>query len=486
MKDNLFKSFMKFSYGSWVGLILGLATTMLTTRLLPPEAFGKVSMFDLFLQVGMIITIFGTDQSFVRFFYEEEPSKRGALLYNSLRLPVITTSMVLVILVVWYKPITLFLIGRVDFNFAIWIAIGIIAQLLFRYGQLVIRMQQKGNLYSLLQIFRQVFNLVFILLLFYTIGSRFEVLIYSRVITLILVVIVAIYFGKQFWSVQNLKIKDVKHSQSEIFRFGAPFVLTIFITWLFESFDKIALRQWSDFNELGLYAAAMRLVALVLVLQSTFSTFWTPVAYEKFESNPEDKSFFRYISTVIAFAMFLVAIGSIAGKDVIVMLLGNDYKKAASIMPFLVFMPIFYTISETTVIGINFYKKTKWHILIAVIACVVNIIGNWLLVPNYGAIGASLSTAFAYIIFFTLRTQISLKFYKVKYPLVRIYFMALLVSGYAFYSIFSTSILINMVLGLIVTAILILIFYKDLLYVFKNRKFIFGRNNYLETGDENE
>lgn len=474
MNDGLITKFFKFSYGSWIGLVIGLATTILTTRLLPPEAFGKVSMFDLFLQVAMIFTIFGTDQSFVRFFYEEEPKKRGALLYNSLRIPIIMTTVILVVLMVWYRPITLFLIGRIDFNFVIWLAIGIIAQLLFRYGQLVIRMQQRGNLYSLLQIFHQTFNVIFILLFFYTIGSRFEVLIFSKILTLSLLSIIAIYFGKQFWSVQNLRIRNVKHSQSEIFKFGAPFVLTIFITWLFEAFDKIALRQWSDFNELGLYAAAMKLVALVLVLQTTFSTFWTPTAYERFEKEPKNTSFFSYISTVVAFTMFLVAIGSIAGKDVIVMLLGSEYKKAATIMPFLVFMPIFYTISETTVIGINFYKKTRWHILIAMIACTVNIVGNWLLVPNYGAIGASLSTAFAYIIFFTLRTQISLKFYKVKYPLVRIYFMAVLVFCYAFYSIISTSMLRNIVFGIVSTVILIIVFYKDLLYIFKNRKTILG------------
>lgn len=470
MKDNLLKKFLKFSYGSWVGLILGLGTTMLTTRLLPPEAFGKVSMFDLFLQVGLILAIFGTDQSFVRFFYEEETTKRGALLYNSLRIPSISTSIILIFVIVFYKPITYFLIGNEDLNFAIWMAIGLVSQLLFRYAQLVIRMQQKGSLYSLLQIFRQFFNLVFILLFFYIVGSRFEVLVYSRVITLVLVVVVAIYFGREFWNLNNLKIKNVRHSQSEIIRFGSPFVLTIFITWLFESFDKIALRQWSDFSELGLYSAAMRLVTLVIILQTTFSTFWTPVAYEKFEKNPEDKRFFKNISIIVVFAMYLVAIGSIAGKDIIVMLLGNDYRGAATIMPFLVFMPIFYTISETTVIGVNFYKKTKWHILIAGIACVVNIIGNWLLVPNYGAIGASLSTAFAYIIFFTLRTQISLKFYKVSYPLVRIYLMAILVSGYAFYSIFSTSIWLNMFLGFIPIMILIFMFYKDLLFILKEKK----------------
>lgn len=473
MKNSLIKKFLTFSYGSWIGLVLGLVTTMLTTRLLPPDAFGKASMFDLFLQVGMILTIFGTDQSFVRFFYEEEPEKRGALLYNSLRLPVISTSIMLVVLMFWYRPITYFLIDKVDFKFAIWLAIGIIAQLLFRYGQLVIRMQQKGNLYSLLQIFQRVFNLLFILLFFYAIGSRFEVLIFSKVITLTILVFIAVYFGKQFWSFKNLKVINTKHTQKEIIRFGAPFVLTIFITWLFESFDKLALRQWSDFNELGLYAAAMRLVALVMVLRQTFSTFWTPVAYEKFENNPEDKSFFRSISIIVSFVMFLVAIASIAGKDIIVLLLGTEYKTAASIMPFLVFMPIFYTISETTVIGINFYKKTKWHILIAGIACIINIIGNGLLVPKLGALGASLSTAFSYVIFFTLRTQISYMYYKVNYPLAKIYLMLIVVSGYAIYSILNTNIWLNMLIGIIPVIMLIAIFYKDLIHIFKNRKSIF-------------
>src|SRR5690625_1592312 len=97
-KSNLFVSFLQFSYGSWLGLVIGVATTIITTRILSPDAFGKVSMFDVSLQVGMIITIFGTDQSFIRFFYEEDSHKRGALLYNSLKLPFISTTIMLIIL----------------------------------------------------------------------------------------------------------------------------------------------------------------------------------------------------------------------------------------------------------------------------------------------------------------------------------------------------------------------------------------------------
>lgn len=470
MNNNLLKNFLKFSYGSWIGLFLGLATTMITTRLLPPNILGKASMFDLFLQVGMILTIFGTDQSFVRFFYEEKSVNRGALLYNSLRIPMITTAVMLLVLFVFFIPITEFLIGYADFNIAVWLAIGIVAQLIFRYGQLVIRMQQKGNLYSLLQIFQRVFNLLFIVVFFYMIGSSIEVLIYSKVITLLILITIAIYFGKQFWRFKNIKIKDVKHTQKDILKFGAPYVLTIFITWVFESFDKIALRHWSTFDELGQYAAAMRLVALVMVLRTTFSTFWTPVAYEKFENNPEDKNFFRNISIIVSFAMFLVAILSIASKDIIVLLLGEQYKNAATIMPFLVFMPILYTVSHTTVMGINFYKKTQWHIVIAIISSLVNIFGNWLLVPSYGALGASLSTAFSFIIFFTLRTQFSLKYFKVNYPLKKIYLMIVVISSYAIYSIFTHNIWLNMLASLIPITILCLIYSKELIKIYQNRK----------------
>lgn len=467
MREGLFSKFLKFSYGSWIGLVIGVATTMIITRLFSPDVFGQVSMFDLMLKFGMILTIFGTDQAFVRFYHEEEADKRGGLLYNTLRIPVYSTVVVVITILICFRPITTFISSGSSLNIALWLVFGIVAQLLFRYAQLVIRMQQKGNLYSLLQIFQKVFNLIFILIFFYSKGNKFEVLIMSKVITTTLLVIIGIYFGRNMWRIRNYN-KQTMHSQNEIFKFGTPFVLTIFISWLFESFDKIALRQWSNFEELGLYAAAMRLVALVMVVRQTFSTFWTPVAYEKFEKAPEDRLFFRNMTIVISFVMFLIAIGSIATKDVIVILLGSEYNQAASIMPFLIFMPIFYTISETTVIGINFYKKTKMHILIASLSCVVNIIGNWLLVPNFGALGASISTAIAYVIFFTIRTKISQKYFKVNYPLIKIYVMVAVTSLYAIISIFITTYWFNLLVSIVPTLVLFLLFFKDIQIIIRD------------------
>ncbi|MDG5471369.1 oligosaccharide flippase family protein [Jeotgalibacillus sp. ET6] len=468
MKDTLLKKFLKFSYGSWAGLILGLITTMLITRILSPEALGVASMFDLFIQVGMVLIILGTDQTFIRFFYEENKDKRGALLYSCLRIPLIISLITMGLVIIFHKPITQFLFGLESLQLSFLLAVGILAQLLLRFSQLVIRMQQKGNLYSLLQIFHKLFNLSFILIFFHFIGSTFEILIYSTVFTFLTIIIIAIYFGRQLWATRNFISNNTTHSQKEILKFGAPFILTTFIFWLFEAFDKIAIRQWSTFEELGLYTAAMRLVALVMVLKTTFSVFWTPVAYERFENSSEDRNFFRYISILVSFAMFLVAIISIAAKELIVILLGNEYQTASDIMPFLVFIPIFYTISETTVIGINFHKKINWHILIASIACGVNILGNWLFVPSYGALGAAVSTAISYVVFFTLRTVISLKYFKVSYPLVRIYIMAVLISIYAYASIVTSHFWLNIIWGLIPLTALLILYYRDIIFIVKN------------------
>ncbi|MFZ4451734.1 lipopolysaccharide biosynthesis protein [Salibacterium aidingense] len=469
MKDTLLQKFLKFSYGSWVGLFLGLLLTMITTRLFPPEILGKASMFDLFIQVGIILTMFGADQAFVRFFYEEEENKRGALLFNVLKLPLLITIISVGLIFALYVPLTKFLFDEQSLWLAVLLALGVVAQLFFRFGQLVIRMQQKGNLYSLLQIFQKVFNLLFIVVLFYLNGTSFETVILAKLSTILFIVVLSIYFGKNFWHLKNINNRNVKHSQNEIFKYGAPFVLTIFISWLFEAFDKIALRQWSNFDELGLYTAAMRLVALVVILKTTFSTFWTPVAYEKYEKNPENRDFYKYISILVSFLMFLVAIISIAAKDIIVILLGEMYLRAADIVPFLVFMPIFYTISVTTVMGINFYKKPRWHLIIAIISCGVNILGNWLLVPKYGAIGASVATAVSYVVFFSLRTFISMRYYSVNYPLARIYFMTIILFTYTTLMLQYSSVLLNVVFAMISIIILCCLFSKEVFYIIKNR-----------------
>lgn len=462
MKSNLIKKFFQFSYGSWIGLIISFFGTMISTRILLPDDFGKASMFTLALNVSMLFILFGTDQSFIRFFYEEKEDNRSCLLYNCLVVPSFLLCIASMILLVFYKDISLALFNEINLTVVIFLIIGIATQVFYRFAILVIRMQQKGNTFSILEIVSRLLNIIILVILYKFLGRKYEIIVYSTVIASLVLVFIAVIKEKKFWKYNQSVNKDLIHTKRDIITYGMPLVLTVLITWLFQSFDKIALKNWSTFTELGLYAAAFKVVALLNVFQITFTTFWTPVALERFHEKRDDYQFYSKISGIVTFIMFFIAILSIAGKDIITLLLGNNYTDAATIMPFLVFMPIMYTISETTVIGINFFKKTNWHILIAVISCACNILGNWLLVPRYGAVGASISTAISYIIFFILRTKISLMYFKVDYGLKKMFVMMIAILGYAIVSIKIINYIYNFLLGLIILLIHFLVYNNEI------------------------
>lgn len=82
-------------------------------------------------------------------------------------------------------------------------------------------------------------------------------------------------------------------------------------------------------------------------------------------------------------------------------------------------------------------KKSKMQIIVAVGACAANIMGNTILVPRLGCQGAAISTGISYIVFFTLRTILSNKFFYVDYKLKKFYVLTLVTCLYAFYNTFS-------------------------------------------------
>ncbi|NMH70525.1 oligosaccharide flippase family protein [Bacillus sp. RO3] len=470
MQNKLIKKFLSFSYGSVGGAVIAFITTMLTTRILQPEEFGKASMFMLLVSIAMIVAVFGTDQAFVRFFYEEDEKKRGALLYNCLKVSFIILAPVLLVLVLIRVELLNFLFSEYKITIFIAILIAVVTQVFYRFGTLVIRMQQKGNIYSILEILNKAFILVGVLVFYLILGNSYEILIYSTVISFIFLVIFLLYSQKGYWNLDNATVTDTQHSKYEIFNFSYPLVLTTAVMWIFEGVDKFAIIHWSNYNELGLYSAAFKIIGLLSIMKMAFTTFWTPVAYELFEKDPSKTSHFTTVSKIVSFFMLLVAVIVIMMKDIIIMLLGDSYEDSSLMLSFLIFIPIMYTISETTVIGINFYKKVKWHVVIVTIACIVNIIGNWLLVPNFGGIGASISTGISYVLFFTLRTVISLHYYKVDYGLKKVYTSTAILVAFASYTLLPYHMIHEKIIGVVTMVLIILIYSKDLKEIIKFRK----------------
>lgn len=461
-RDSLFRKFLSFSVGNWIVLIIGFISTPLITRIMDPTEYGKFGFFNLYASIVMLVITCGLDQSYVRFFYEEEEENRNKLLFESIKIPLILNLILSCIIIIFRVPVSKYIISEYNLSFIVLFTLNIVLLSIGRFSLLTVRMKQKGRLYSMLQVMQKVTYLMSIGLFFMIYNNKFLTLAYATLVSNLVLVVVSIFAERDSWNFKDIKGKKLKNSQIDILKYGIPLVFTALVSWLFQSADRMAIKAYYGgevgLYQAGIYTSANNIIAILNILQSSFANFWLPVALEKYEKSPEDTKFFTNINDIVSFLMFGVGIGLILFKDVIVLLLGGKFRAASYIMPFLVFMPVLYTMSEVSVGGINFKKKPKYHIIIASLACLFNVVGNSILVPILGSKGAAISTGLAYIVFYYARTLISVRLYKVDYHIGRTTITVVAMLVLALYSSFKEFSMITVIIGAVVTVIVLFLY----------------------------
>ncbi len=466
IKNNIIKKFLSFSIGGYINALIGLLTVPIVTRMLSPEQYGIASLISIIVEMLVVFCSLALDQSFVRFFYEVEEEERGKLLKDCLYYPVFITIFSSLIIFIFRNQISIFILGKKEKVIWLIIVFSIVALIIKSFAFLVVRMQQKGGLYSFFYILIKVVEFSFILLFFKIYGNDYKVIVLATLFSTLITSLLMIVVERKIWKLGGKR----KIEKKELLNFSAPLVLTLALTWIFGSSDKITIKIFSNLKELGLYSGAFRIVSVISVIQTGFTSFWTPFIYERYSKNPDDLVFYKKANDYLSLIFFLIGFSILATRNIIIILLGEKYYDSLFIVPMLIFVPIMYLISETTMMGIGFKKKSKYFLYISIIVAIFNIIGNILLVPKYGAKGAAISTGISYIIFFSLRTYFSLKLINFGFNLKRIYMVTILLLCYALYLSFYNNLKYTILLGglLIITVLLI---YKSVLLELK-QKFI--------------
>ena len=466
LKSNLIKKFLSFSIGGYINIFIGLLTIPITTRLLSPEQYGISSLITTITSFMFVICCLGTEQGFVRFFYDEKEQNRGKLLYNCLYYPFYISVMIFFLIYIFRERISLFFLGYNEKYFWLIFMWSILLRSLNNYSSLVIRMQQKGKVYSFCNVLLKVTEFLFILFLYKKYGDNYKTLVIAILLSLCIVTLFSIAIERKFWLFGG----DSKISKKEILEFSIPLTLTMALNWVFASSDKIVIKSLSNITELGLYSGAFKIISLLSVLQTGFTTFWTPVVYEHYSKNPEDREFYKKANDYLSLVFFLIGIGLLMFRNIIILLLGDKYREAVYIMPMLIFIPIMYLLSETTHMGIGFKKKTKYYFYISIIVSITNLIGNIILVPYLGAKGAAISTGLSYIIFFLCRTYFSNKLINFNFDLKRLYLIIILNLCYALILSFVNFWKIDILLGSIIGLVTIFLYKEEIIEL--NLKYI--------------
>jgi O-antigen/teichoic acid export membrane protein len=406
MEDNanvFLKRLTGFSIGPIISAIISFITVPITTYLVSPEDFGRAAMYTMGYSLTSLFIFLGLDQAFVRE-YNAHKSK-SELFWNSMSIPLIFSVLIGGIYIIFFKPISLLMFDRIERYIVAILAISLPFAVIDRFNMLVLRMEEKAKIYSLFSIINKLLGLIILIPYLLFIDRSFKGIINATFINLLIVCIIESYFVKHVW---KNKFSINKSILIRMLKFALPLIPASIIGWVFSSMDRLALRQWSTFNEIGIYAAAFKIIAVLAIIQTSFNTFWVPTAYRWHEQKVSNDKYMK-VSDILLITMCLLFSFIVLFKDIIIKVLSSDYVTAANCVPFLLFFPIMYTVSETTTLGISFSRKTSYNIAISLVCAGINYIGNYLLVPKLGAMGASISTGIAYIVFFWMRTLISRK-----------------------------------------------------------------------------
>ena len=92
-KENIFKHFFIIGSGTFINMVLGLITTPIITRLVDPIEYGKLSIFNMYSNIALLVLCLGLDQALVRYYYDHDDLKyKKKLLFKCIKLPVIVSS----------------------------------------------------------------------------------------------------------------------------------------------------------------------------------------------------------------------------------------------------------------------------------------------------------------------------------------------------------------------------------------------------------
>lgn len=455
-QGSVLKGFLEFFYGNVVVLLLGFISLPLTTRILSTDEYGRNSLFTSAVSIIYIFAILGLDQSYIRFYYGENVDKRK-LFKQCLCPPLI---LIVILALVYFAFSTFFnnlLFGKGGFDVTLLVIAYTVTSVFERFLFLNIRMDQRGKLYSNLNILSKVLNISVLLLCAYFLGDDFRVGLYAQTLPLVIVTVGLM----TAYAVSGKNHNPVSHSLSskELLSYGIPFVPMLLMEWLLSSMDKWSIRFFNDFSETGVYSSAMQIMTILLTLKITYVAFWSPIAMEKYENESEDvvKPFFADIFQKVQFLCMLAAFMLTCFRGIIVLILGPDYRAANRVIPFLALMPVLSVLFEMTGQGIKFKKKPKYFNYASLAAIVCNLLGNTLLVPRFCGVGAAVATAATYIVYFIIGTYFAGKCYPVKYEYRNFIISLVLYIGYASYATVTSREWLNVAIGICLIAIIMIL-----------------------------
>ena len=173
-----------------------------------------------------------------------------------------------------------------------------------------------------------------------------------------------------------------------------PLIFSGFAILIFMKIDQIMLGQIKGNSEVGTYSAAVRISELWYFIPATIVSSVSPTIYAAKEKS--EYHYYKRIGQLLRLLTYISLAISIPmtflSKNLVLMMFGSGYAEAGSILAVHIWASLFVFMGVATLPwfvaeGLNHISLGK-----TVLGAILNVILNFLLIPQYAGIGAAIAT----------------------------------------------------------------------------------------------
>lgn len=393
-----FKKVFHYSLGPISSALISFVSIPVLTRLISPEDYGLISIAQVSIQLLVLFCLSGYDQGYCREFYSVKDERK--LLFHTLSINISVYALLTISLCFWAQNISLFMFNEIRYLSLSLLTVNVGLLIALRYIHMSLRVNERALNLSVIVFTQALVNFVSIVMLLKL--SSFDpldcVLLANAISVLVIILASSVTLPKIYFT--GLKLDYILFGK--LTSYSLPLFISSLMMWVLYSSDQYILKLFSNYDELGYYAAAYKLSAPLLLMQVIISTFWVPLSFKWAEAKAP-KHYYERVINFTSISLFVVFLLLMAASELIIKILGDEYSSAIDIFIYLLAYPIFYVLSEVATVGISIARKTKYLVFITAICAAINITMNLHLVPQFGAKGAAVSTAVTFLVYFYMR-----------------------------------------------------------------------------------
>jgi O-antigen/teichoic acid export membrane protein len=184
---------------------------------------------------------------------------------------------------------------------------------------------------------------------------------------------------------------------------GLPLIPNALMWWVMNLSDRWFIGYFLSFSDLGVYSVANKVSSLIIVFNGILFQTWQVHLYDKKNTAGSylglSVAFNFYVSILGLACLFLVVIN----KEFLHLVLSNDYAAGWYEGNILILSAFLFGISSALGVFYVMEGRTALALKSSASAALLNVIFNFILIPNFGLVGAAYSTVLSSAWMFFLR-----------------------------------------------------------------------------------